>query len=102
MICANSLIADPEPLKKKKKMFANVTFMLHCSVEVSLEMFLNFGQLCGFEIYAGSENNCSIYDISTKSPRLKANVSHQNIFGGKGRKNIHNGSNLVTNYLYKY
>jgi len=37
---------------KEKK---NVTFMLHCSVEVSLEMFLNFGQLCGFEIYGGTE-----------------------------------------------
>jgi len=36
--------------KEKKKMSANVTFMLHCSVEVSPEMFLNFGQLCGFEI----------------------------------------------------
>jgi len=41
--------------KKEKKMFANVTFMLHRSVEVSLEMFLNFGQLCGFEIYGGTE-----------------------------------------------
>jgi len=33
-----------------------------------------------------SENNCSIYDISRKSPRLKANVSYQNIFGGKRAK----------------
>lgn len=40
---------------KKKKMFANVTFMLHCSVEVSFNMFLNFGQLCRFEIYRGTE-----------------------------------------------
>jgi len=29
-------------------MFANITFMLHCSVEVYLKMFLNFGRLCGF------------------------------------------------------
>jgi len=36
-------------------MFANATFMLHCSVEVSLEMFLNFEQLCGFEIYGATE-----------------------------------------------
>jgi len=36
----------------------------------------------------GSENNCSIYDISTKSPRLKANVnvSYINVFGGKRAK----------------
>jgi len=50
-----------------------------------------------------SENNCSTYDISTKSPRIKANASHQNIFGGKRVKKTYiNGSNLVTNYLYKY
>jgi len=36
----------------------------------------------------GSENNCSIYDISTKSSRLKANVnvSYLNIFGVKRAK----------------
>jgi len=72
-------------------MFANVSYMLHCSVEVSLEMFLNFGLLCGFEIYGGTEwaafmNNCSIYAISTKSPRLKAKISYLNIFGGKRAK----------------
>jgi len=57
-------------------------------------MFLNFGQLCGFEIYGGTEwavkITAAFYDISTKSPRLKANVnvnvSYLNIFGGKRAK----------------
>jgi len=62
--------------------------MLHCSVEVSLELFLNFGKLYWSEIYGDTKwaEFCSIYDISTKSPRLKANVSYQNIFGGKRAK----------------
>jgi len=40
--------------KKKKKKDVCKCYMLHCSVEMSLEMFLNFGQLCGFEIYGGT------------------------------------------------
>jgi len=46
--------------EKRKKMFANVTFLLHCSVEVSLQMFLNVGQLCGFEIYGGTRTELAV------------------------------------------
>jgi len=40
--------------KKRKEKEKSCLQMLHCSVEMSLEMFLNFGQLCGFEIYGGT------------------------------------------------
>jgi len=40
--------------KKERKRCLQIV-ILHCSVEVSLEMFLNFGQLCGFERYGGTK-----------------------------------------------
>jgi len=48
--------------------------------------------LCGFEIYGGTEwavKKTAAYDISTKSPRLKANKLSKYFQGEEGEKNIH-------------
>jgi len=73
-------------------MFANVSY--HVALlcwSVPWDVFKLWTTLWVWNIWGhrmGSENNCSIYDISTKSPRLKANVnvSYINVFGGKRAK----------------
>jgi len=75
-----------EKKKKEKRCYLHVALLCWSAPWDVFELWTTLWVWNIWGHKMASENNCSIYDISIKSPRLKANVCYQNIFWGKRAK----------------